>query len=58
MVERVEINEQKGKVDVSAAEGKLSKGEGSESWEGREGLGRVLDDLSVGHRCFGVGVPM
>lgn len=29
-----EINEQKGKVDVSAVEGRLSKEEGSESWEG------------------------
>lgn len=58
MVERAEINEQKGKVDVSAVEGRLSKEEGSESLEGREGLGWVVDDLSVGHRCFGVGVQM
>lgn len=35
VVERVKINEQKVKVDVSAAEGRLSKEEGSGREEGR-----------------------
>lgn len=35
VLERVKINEQKVKVDVSAAEGRLSKEEGSEREEGR-----------------------
>lgn len=55
VVERVKINELKGKVDVSTAEGRLSEDEGSERWEGMEGSGRFVDDVSVGHRCFGWG---
>lgn len=52
--ERVEINEKKGKVHVSAAEGRLSEEEEevNESLEGRKGLGRFMDDLIVERRCF------